>query len=100
MSLELGVYAGPSFTTLVIYVKDCSTGVTAQGKTPKTLVEEMVPLLDSREVMYVHGQKHACSLLIISATVTPTRSASLHCTSCTEKASQTRIADGCTNMRD
>lgn len=31
--------------------QDCSTGVTAQGKTPKTLVEEMVPLLDSREVI-------------------------------------------------
>ncbi|KAG6331420.1 hypothetical protein ID866_7667 [Astraeus odoratus] len=28
----------------------CSTGLTAEGKTPKTLVEEMVPLLDSREV--------------------------------------------------
>jgi len=31
--------------------QNCSTGVTAQGKTPKTLVEEMVPLLDSREVI-------------------------------------------------
>ncbi|KAI0284481.1 Sec1-like protein [Russula brevipes] len=31
--------------------QNCSTGVTAQGKTPKTLVEEMVPLLDSREVL-------------------------------------------------
>ncbi|KAL4061887.1 Sec1-like protein [Scleroderma citrinum] len=28
----------------------CSTGVTAEGKTPKALVEEMVPLLDGREV--------------------------------------------------
>jgi hypothetical protein len=33
--------------------QNCSTGLTAEGKTPKTLVEEMVPLLDSREVMYV-----------------------------------------------
>lgn len=31
--------------------QNCSTGVTAEGKTPKTLVEEMVPLLDSREVI-------------------------------------------------
>ncbi|KAG6902573.1 hypothetical protein C0995_014579 [Termitomyces sp. Mi166 len=29
----------------------CATGVTAEGKTPKHLVEEMVPLLDSREVV-------------------------------------------------
>ncbi|KAI5993317.1 Sec1-like protein [Pisolithus albus] len=28
----------------------CATGLTAEGKTPKTLVEEMVPLLDGREV--------------------------------------------------
>ncbi|KAF9006050.1 Sec1-like snare protein [Cyathus striatus] len=28
----------------------CATGVNAEGKTPKSLVEEMVPLLDSREV--------------------------------------------------
>jgi syntaxin-binding protein 1 len=29
----------------------CATGLTAQGKSPKSLVEEMVPLLDSREVI-------------------------------------------------
>lgn len=28
----------------------CATGVNAEGKTPKTLVEEMVPLLDDRYV--------------------------------------------------
>jgi len=32
-------------------LQNCATGLTAEGKTPKTLVEEMVPLLDSREVM-------------------------------------------------
>jgi len=31
----------------------CATGLNAEGRTPKTLVEEMVPLLDSREVMSV-----------------------------------------------
>ncbi|KAI0306079.1 Sec1-like snare protein [Multifurca ochricompacta] len=31
--------------------QNCSTGMTSEGKTPKTLVEEMVPLLDSREVI-------------------------------------------------
>ncbi|TFK51842.1 Sec1-like protein [Heliocybe sulcata] len=29
----------------------CATGLTAEGKNPKNLVEEMVPLLDSREVI-------------------------------------------------
>ncbi|KAF5361824.1 hypothetical protein D9756_002266 [Leucocoprinus leucothites] len=29
----------------------CATGVTAEGKTPKSLVEEMVPLLDSRDII-------------------------------------------------
>ncbi|KAH9851922.1 Sec1-like protein [Lenzites betulinus] len=31
--------------------QNCATGVTPEGKTPKTLVEEMVPLLDSRDVV-------------------------------------------------
>lgn len=31
----------------------CATGLTSEGKAPKSLVEEMVPLLDSREVMCV-----------------------------------------------
>ncbi|KAF8892136.1 Sec1-like snare protein [Infundibulicybe gibba] len=31
--------------------QNCATGLTAEGKNPKTLVEEMVPLLDSREVV-------------------------------------------------
>ncbi|GJE98046.1 Sec1 family protein [Phanerochaete sordida] len=30
--------------------QNCATGLTAEGKTPKHLVEEMVPLLDSRDV--------------------------------------------------
>ncbi|KAF7770373.1 hypothetical protein Agabi119p4_6347 [Agaricus bisporus var. burnettii] len=32
----------------------CATGVTAEGKSPKSLVEEMVPLLDSRDIMNVN----------------------------------------------
>ncbi len=31
----------------------CATGVNAEGKAPKTLVEEMVPLLDERGIRYV-----------------------------------------------
>ncbi|KAJ7070093.1 Sec1-like snare protein [Mycena amicta] len=31
--------------------QDCATGLTAEGKTPKNLVQDMVPLLDSREVI-------------------------------------------------
>lgn len=32
--------------------QNCATGLTPEGKPPKQLVEEMVPILDSREVMY------------------------------------------------
>jgi len=31
--------------------QNCATGITVEGKTPKNLVEEMVPLLDSREII-------------------------------------------------
>jgi hypothetical protein len=33
----------------------CATGLTAEGKTPKSLVEDMVPLLDSRDVRSVRA---------------------------------------------
>lgn len=36
---------------LTMLSKCCATGVTAEGKVPKGLVEEMVPLLDSRDVV-------------------------------------------------
>lgn len=39
---------------LAASVEQCSsTGMTAEGKTPKSLVEEMVPLLDDRAVRFV-----------------------------------------------
>jgi len=31
--------------------QNCATGLTPEGKTPKTLVEDLVPLLDSRDVI-------------------------------------------------
>ena len=34
----------------IFYVQCCATGVTAEGKSPKTLVEEMVPLLDGQDI--------------------------------------------------
>jgi hypothetical protein len=45
-------------------------------------------------------KKHVGSYLIMSATVTLTRSASSHCISNTEKVSPTRTVGGCTSMRD
>lgn len=47
-------YGSHPFTRLScnkIRLKCCATGLTAEGKTPKGLVEEMVPLLDSRDVL-------------------------------------------------
>jgi len=60
----------------------------------------MVPLLDSREVMFVMDKINVDIYLTMFATVTLTRSASSHCTSNTEKASPTRTVDGFTSMRD
>ena len=47
----------PTCYVLISTYQNCSTGLTPQGKTPKTLVEEMVPLLDSHEVMYVISKR-------------------------------------------
>jgi syntaxin-binding protein 1 len=39
-----------SHRRLIFLRKCCATGMTAEGKSPKTLVEEMVPLLDNRDI--------------------------------------------------
>lgn len=31
--------------------QECATGLTSENKAPKKLVEEMIPLLDSRDVV-------------------------------------------------
>ena len=44
----------PFYFLLIFFVnhlQSCATGFTSEGKVPKSLVEEMVPLLDSRTVM-------------------------------------------------
>ncbi|KAF8817446.1 Sec1-like snare protein [Phlegmacium glaucopus] len=38
----------------------CATGLTSEGKPPKGLVEEMVPLLDSRTVINMHKVRMIC----------------------------------------
>ncbi len=40
--MDLTIYTSP--------LQCCATGVTPEGKTPKGLVEEMVPLLDDRHL--------------------------------------------------
>ena len=37
--------------SLLNHLQSCATGFTSEGKVPKSLVEEMVPLLDSRTVV-------------------------------------------------
>lgn len=41
----------PQFT-LSSLSQNCATGLTSDGKTPKTLVEEMVPLLDNKDIRF------------------------------------------------
>lgn len=49
----MGIFERDKLPAAATVEQNCATGLTAEGKTPKHLVEEMVPLLDSREVQYV-----------------------------------------------
>ena len=49
----MGIFEKAKLPAVATVEQNCATGLTAEGKTPKTLVEEMVPLLDSRDVTYV-----------------------------------------------
>jgi len=47
----MGIFERDNLPSLASVEQNCATGLTPEGKTPKTLVEDMVPLLDSREVV-------------------------------------------------
>ncbi|KAK0239011.1 Sec1-like snare protein [Armillaria nabsnona] len=47
----MGIFERDKLPVVANVEQNCATGLTAEGKTPKKLVEEMVPLLDSREVI-------------------------------------------------
>ncbi|KAF5315993.1 hypothetical protein D9758_015075 [Tetrapyrgos nigripes] len=47
----MGIFERDKLPLVANVEQNCATGVTAEGKSPKHLVEEMVPLLDSREVV-------------------------------------------------
>ncbi|KAI1791834.1 Sec1-like protein [Ganoderma leucocontextum] len=47
----MGIFERDKLPAAANVEQNCATGVTAEGKTPKTLVEEMVPLLDGRDVI-------------------------------------------------
>ncbi|KAF9525353.1 Sec1-like snare protein [Crepidotus variabilis] len=47
----MGIFEKDNLSDLATVEQSCATGLTAEGKTPKGLVEEMVPLLDSRDVI-------------------------------------------------
>lgn len=49
----MGIFERAKLPSIATIEQNCATGLTAEGKTPKTLVEEMVPILDSRDVQYV-----------------------------------------------
>jgi len=50
-SVEQVLTSYPLSPILLNRLQCCATGLTSEGKAPKGLVEEMVPLLDSRTVM-------------------------------------------------
>ncbi|KAH9951056.1 Sec1-like protein [Amylocystis lapponica] len=47
----MGIFERDKLPVVATVEQNCATGLTAEGKTPKTLVEEMVPILDGRDVI-------------------------------------------------
>ncbi|KAI0339658.1 Sec1-like protein [Trametopsis cervina] len=46
----MNIFDAKKLANVAMVEQNCATGLTASGSTPKTLVEEMVPLLDSRDL--------------------------------------------------
>ncbi|EIW79319.1 Sec1-like snare protein [Coniophora puteana RWD-64-598 SS2] len=47
----MNIFERDKLTALASVEQNCATGLTPEGKTPKGLVEEMVPLLDARDIV-------------------------------------------------
>ncbi|KAH0836670.1 Sec1 family-domain-containing protein [Lanmaoa asiatica] len=47
----MGIFEKHKLSQVANVEQCCATGMTVEGKSPKTLVEEMVPLLDTREII-------------------------------------------------
>lgn len=50
---SMDIYGKKRLDAVAKVEQDSSTGLTAMGKTPKTLVEDMVPLLGDQVLTYV-----------------------------------------------
>ncbi|KAG5647489.1 hypothetical protein DXG03_009425 [Asterophora parasitica] len=50
----MGIFEKDKLAAIANVEQNCATGLTAEAKTPKNLVEEMVPLLDSRDVLNIN----------------------------------------------
>ncbi|KAF7795046.1 hypothetical protein EIP86_006190 [Pleurotus ostreatoroseus] len=46
----MAIFEKDKLPSIAAVEQNCATGLTPEGKTPKTLVEEMVPILDSRDI--------------------------------------------------
>ncbi|KZS94659.1 Sec1-like snare protein [Sistotremastrum niveocremeum HHB9708] len=46
----MDIFERNNLAALAAIEQNCATGLTSDGKTPKTLVEEMVPLLDNKDI--------------------------------------------------
>ena len=64
----MGIFEKAKLPAIATVEQNCATGVTAEGKTPKTLVEEMVPLLDSRDVQYVFSYMFSLRVMLRNLT--------------------------------
>lgn len=93
----MAIFERAQLPAIAAVEQNCATGLTAEGKTPKHLVEEMVPLLDSRDVQYavrISAAIHTHRLYV----GTSTKLVSLHSISSIATVFQTRIAGVYTNM--
>lgn len=62
----MSIFERAKLPSVAAVEQNCATGVTPEGKTPKTLVEEMVPILDSRDVQYVSPTVWISSFYLVS----------------------------------
>ncbi len=97
---SMDIYENKKLDPVAHVEQNCATGLTSAGKTPKTLVEDMVPLLGDQVLTSVRILTHEQDLRLNTFTEGETKSGSSRSTYNIARVYRRRTRGDSSSMRD
>lgn len=97
---SMDIYANKKLDPVAHVEQNCATGLTSSGKTPKTLVEDMVPLLGDQVLTSVRVSRDAKGLWLTDPLEGEIKSGSSRSTYSIARVYRRRTRGDCSSMRD